>query len=56
MKSLVENKSKGEVYVQIIGDKKKTDLFSLKNAVSDDENLDVFSKVDLDLGKVKIFI
>jgi hypothetical protein len=38
--------------VQIIGEKKKTDLFSLKNPVSGEDDTDVFSKIDSDLGKV----
>jgi len=42
--------------VQIIGEKKKTGLFALKSPVSGEDNTDVFSKVDSDLGKVNLLI
>jgi hypothetical protein len=47
------NKKPGKVMIQIIGDKKSTDLFQLKESTSDDDQIDLFTKVDNDLGMIK---
>lgn len=41
----------GDVLVQIVGDKRRTDVFPLK-ALCDDDS-EAFAKIDYDLGKVK---
>ena len=38
--------------VQIIGDKKKTDLIKLKDPSNDEEEVDAFAITNKDLGKV----
>lgn len=56
MINLAEQDINRQVFVQIFGDKKKSSLFQLKNASSDDDTLDVFSTTDNDLGKVTLKI
>lgn len=54
--TVVEQDINRQVYVQIFGEKKKTNMFQLKNGESDSNSLDVFSTTDYDLGKVNIKI
>ena len=51
-----EVKKPGTLHVQIMGDLLKTDLFELKDPISDDDNLDKFSKTDYNLGQVSQFL
>ena len=46
-------KNNRQVSIQIIGDKKKTEIIKLKDPSNDEEELDVFSVTNMDLGKVR---
>ena len=47
-----ESKNNRQVLVQIIGDKKKTDMIKLKDPSNDEEEIDAFAITNKDLGKV----
>lgn len=47
-----EAKSLGQLLLQIYGEKKTTDLFALKDAKTNENDLDEFSKTENDIGKV----
>ena len=49
---LVEANANRQIYLQIFGEKKKTDLFLVKNSESTNDSFDLFSTTDNDLGKV----
>lgn len=51
-----ESRKPGQFFIQIIGEHRKTDLFELKDAVSDENNLDQFYRTDNYLGKVLLFL
>ena len=47
-----EAESLGQLLLQIYGEKKNTDLFALKDAKTNENDLDEFSKTENDIGKV----
>lgn len=46
-------KSMGQLLVQVFGDKKKTDVFPLKDATTNEDDLDEYYITDNDIGKVR---
>lgn len=42
----------GQLMLQIYGEKKTTDLFALKDAKTNENDLDEFAKTENDIGKV----
>ncbi len=40
------------MFVQIFGERKRTEIFQLKNATSSDDTLDTFTTIQNDLGKI----
>ena len=49
---LNEMRKNRQIMVQIFGDKSKSDLFPLKEAETNQDDLDEYSKTLIDLGKV----
>jgi hypothetical protein len=55
--SKVEPEINRQMYVQIFGDRKRSEMFQLKNATSSDDTLDTFTTIQHDLGKItNVFI
>lgn len=52
---LNEGTKSRQIMVQIFGDKSKSDLFPLKEAETNQDELDEYSKALYDLGKVFFF-
>lgn len=44
--------SQGQLLLQIYGEKKTTDLFALKDAKTNENDIDEFFKTENDIGKV----